>query len=417
MSGFASFADFDAWLDSLGMFHMELGLGRIKKILAFLDLLKPPFPIIQVLGTNGKGSCASFLSSLGIAHGLKTGLFTSPHFVSIEERIKIDNKPVARDIWLESADRILAAADSLKENLTYFEFLTALALMIFNSQKTELAIFEAGLGGKNDSTSAIPTAIHCFGPMAMDHAKVIGPSLAHIARDKAAAIQPGALVFAAPQSPPAQKILIDACSAKNSPLEFIPADRRLKPRLPGENQIGNASLALAAWRAFARRHGAKSSPDLEKAAIASAFIPGRLQKIPRSGNLPAIILDGAHNPHAVQTLLKNLGAKKPRAVIFSALSDKDWQTSLALIDRRVGPAPMLIPDLNNSRAASPEEIAQKRAWPETAFCFHGQASFAKALAAAADIARGEEEYVLIAGSLYLAANFFKLYPQYLEPAV
>lgn len=417
MSGFPSFAELDAWLDSLGMFHMELGLERIKKILVYLNLLKPPFPVIQVLGTNGKGSCASFLSSLGIAHGLKTGLFTSPHFVSIEERIKIDNKPVARDIWLESAGCLRAAADSLKENLTYFEFLTALALLIFNRQKIDLAVFEAGLGGKNDSTSAIPAAIHCFGPVAMDHAKVIGPSLAHIARDKAAAIQPGAMVYSAPQSPPAQKILIDACRAKNASLEFIPADRRLKPRLPGEHQTGNASLALAAWRSFARRHGVKSSPDLEKAAISSAFIPGRLQKIPRRGNLPAIILDGAHNPHAVQILLKNLGQKKPRAVIFSALADKDWQTSLALIDKRVGSAPMLIPDLNNSRAANPEEIAHKRAWPEAAFSFSGPDAFAKALAAAAEIASGEDEYVLIAGSLYLAANFFKLYPQYLESAV
>lgn len=398
------------------MFHMELGLARIAAALSELKLDKPSFPVIQVLGTNGKGSCASFLSSLASAHNMSCGLFLSPHFVSIEERIKINGSPVSRKLWLEGANLLY---DSLKgkQKLTYFEFLTALALLIFSRLKVDIAIFEAGLGGRNDATSIIPAKIHCLTPIAMDHAAIIGPRLQDIASDKAAAIQPHSLVFAAPQSAPVRKILSDLCESRQAGLKFIKADPLLpKTGLQGETQKTNASLALYAWRALAAQIGLNSSEEKEKEALQKAFIPGRFQKITGCENYPALILDGAHNPHAIQALLKNLTQVKPYAIIFSALADKDWSASLELINHSLGSIPMFIPLLNNSRAASPLEIAAKRnrPYPDSSFPFMGKDALHDALLAATRLPNAEAKPLLLTGSLYLLADFFRLYPQYLE---
>lgn len=415
MKAFSSFEDFRQWLESLGMFHMELGLDRIKSALQALSVKEPPFPVIQVLGTNGKGSCASFLASLASSHGLKCGLFLSPHFVSVEERIKINGKSIPRDIWLDCANSIRA---SQKNGLTYFEFLTALALLIFSRLGADLAVFEAGLGGANDATSAIPPILHCFTPIAMDHAAVIGPGIADIAGDKAAAIQKGGAVFSAAQTPPVREILEAACEKAGASLYFAPPlpEAPKGGRLLGAMQNANAGLALAAWRHYAGLAGISRSEDMERLGLAAAFIPGRFQKIPQNGGMPALLLDGAHNPHAMLGLIGNMGGEKPRALIFSALADKDWQNSLALLDKACGPAPAFFPALQNSRACGARQMAaaRERRFPDSARSFEGEGAFAGAFESARRLAREEGGFVLITGSLYLLAEFYKLHPQYLE---
>lgn len=395
---------------------MELGLERISSALAALNLARPSFPLVQVLGTNGKGSCASFLAALGAAHKLSCGLFLSPHFVSVEERIRVNGKTVSRKLWLECANILRARLkDSL--NLTYFEFLTVLALQIFSRLKVDMAVFEAGLGGKNDATSVIPANMHCITPIAMDHANIIGPALSDIALDKAWAIQPHTMVFSSPQSMPVRKILEHMCKRRNTSLEFIEVDPLLpKPALRGEMQKANASLALHAWRAFARQRGLRPSREMEREAMEKAFIPGRFQKIVVNDKLPPLILDGAHNPHAISALLKNLEDDKPCAIVFSALADKDWNTSLELIDSFLGPVPMFIPLLENARAASPVDIMTKRnsRYPDSASIFLGKSALSDAISAAAQIPNPQGKPILLTGSFYLLADFFSLYPQYLE---
>lgn len=416
MSAFQNWDDFSVWLDSLGMFHMELGLERVKKAFKRLGFSKPNFPVIQVLGTNGKGSTATFISSLAFTHGLRTGLFLSPHFLSIEERIKINGKAIPKAEWLDCANLIIASLQS-DEKLTFFEFLTVLAVLIFSRAKVDLAVFEAGLGGKNDATSAIAAAYHCFCPIAMDHAAIIGPRLENIAEDKASAIQPGSAVFSAKQAPPVQKIIAYHSQTKMARLKYVTQESpHSSMRLNGDTQKINSSLALALWRDYALSNGIQTYSSKEVEALAKAFIPGRFQKIAGNGQHPSLILDGAHNPHAIQALIKNLNGHKPCAIIFSALADKDWQSSLDLLDKALGKIPMFIPELDNSRAAAPELVAawRNRHYPNFSSCFYGKDGFSAALHEAGEVCKKNEGELLLAGSLYLLADFFKLYPQYLE---
>ncbi|MEG6501714.1 bifunctional folylpolyglutamate synthase/ dihydrofolate synthase, partial [Desulfovibrio sp. 1214_IL3152] len=140
---FSDFSQIQRHLDGLGLFHMDMGLDRMRRALSHLGLDRPPFVTVQILGTNGKGSTAAFLSSLCRAHGLRTGLYTSPHFVSPTERIRIDDRPWSQNLWPAQADKIMNAVPEL----TYFEFLTVLALLAFRQEQLDVAVLEAGLGG------------------------------------------------------------------------------------------------------------------------------------------------------------------------------------------------------------------------------------------------------------------------------
>lgn len=393
---FASFAELMDWLDRKGLFHMELGLRRMEAAKRRLNLAKPEVAV-QVLGTNGKGSVCAFLTALSRASGLKTGTYLSPHFVSPRERILIDGRPASEDSWRRAANEIFASYPDA-EDLTYFEFLTLLALLVFRESNVQTYILEAGLGGKNDASSSIPVDARCFAPIAMDHAKIIGPRIEDIARDKSAVIEAGSLNFSAPQFPKAKKILMEA--AKNAALRF---PEPLSPRplkLLGDHQLANASLALDCWKAF--------FADVDESALGDAFIAGRLQFI-REGDAE-FILDGAHNPNATQNLarqLKNL-AVEPASLIFSALSDKDWKTSLAILLNNFKKTVVFIVELENARAAKGDEILAflQRGWPEREAKL---TSFDESLSFSAS--RGG--YALVCGSLYLLSEFYSRRPGYL----
>ena len=177
---FHSFDDVQDHLDALGLFHMDFGLDRVRNALDALGLLTPPFVTVQIVGTNGKGSTSTFLSCVARAHGLKVGLYTSPHFVTPRERIRINGTMLPADRWPVLADRVMEAAP----NLTYFEFLTALGLLAFAEAGVDLVVMEAGLGGHYDATTAMPVQAVCFTPIGMDHEKILGPTLTDIASDK-----------------------------------------------------------------------------------------------------------------------------------------------------------------------------------------------------------------------------------------
>lgn len=398
---------FEAWLEQKGMFHVELGLGRIRAALRQLKLARPAFPLIQVLGTNGKGSTSAFIESLARAHGLNTGLYTSPHFLCPRERIRINGRKVAKDDWLRAARQVMDLPGAA--SLTYFEVLTLLAVILFSQADVDLAIFEAGLGGVHDATSALPAFIHCYCPIAMDHATVIGPLLSDIARDKARAIQSRTLVVSAPQYPRAERVLRE--EAERAGADFLSvaplgSETGAAIGLKGEFQLLNAALALEAWRAATHGLGLQSNPEREARALGAAFLPGRMQDVPAARGHPRLLLDGAHNPHGIRALLATLESK-PAAVIFSALRDKDWRASLGLLLRlRI---PLIIPQLPCDRAASAEEMA---AWAN-GFC-PGSATPVRNLGEALFLCGWLGGQVLVCGSLYLLAEVYNIFPHYLE---
>lgn len=425
---FRSYQSVRRHLDALGMFHMELGLERMRRVLAALGLERPTFAVVQVLGTNGKGSTSAFLASLCAAHGCRTGLYTSPHFLSPEERIRVDGVPVPGKLWPAPASAILEA--SAGEHLTYFEFLTVLALLLFREAGVDVAIMEAGLGGRSDATTAIAADVLCFTPIAMDHAAVLGPTLAHIAGDKAAAVRSRAPVCMAEQFPQAEAALRAATRATDATLigaAPLPADWLPRLGLAGAHQLGNAALALTAWGRLAPLLGCRPDDgEAQARGLGRAFLPGRLQRLPRTAEHPALLLDGAHNPHGMQALLRTLDGEgsapgltsaRPAAIIFSCLGDKDWRSSAAMLRRRFPQAPVFIPALENPRAAEASEVAAFFAAlsPAPAVALTGPDALTQALAAASPLAPADGDVTLMTGSLYLLAEFFGLYPRYLDP--
>lgn len=353
---FNNFTQIERHLDSLGLFHMDMGLDRMRRALSALGLTRPPFVTVQILGTNGKGSTAAFLSSLCAAHGLRTGLYTSPHFISPTERIRVDGQPWPQELWAAQANKVMSAAPEL----TYFEFLTVLALLAFKEEQVDVAILEAGLGGSHDATTAISADMLCFAPIAMDHKDILGPTLSAIAADKAGAIRSAAPVYSARQFPQAARAIEAAALAQKAALIWADAvDASLELGLLGPHQRNNAGLALTAWQQLAPMLG-KNPQDtrLQKQGLAQAFIAGRLQYVPATDSMPPLLLDGAHNPHGMAALIKALQqtGHEPAAAVFSCLGDKDWQTAAGMLKKQLGGASIFVPTLDNPRAASAHDI-------------------------------------------------------------
>lgn len=419
-AGFSSYDDVQAHLDRLGMFHMDLGLGRMERALDALALAAPPFTVAQVVGTNGKGSTSAFLASISAAHGLRTGLYTSPHFITPRERIRIDGTMLAADLWPELANRVMAAGG---EALTYFEFLTVLALLAFREAGVQLAVLEAGLGGAHDATTAVAADVVCVTPIALDHQSVLGPSITAIAADKAGALRPGVPAVTAPQPSDAMDELRAAAEACGALLFAADDAARLPAKatlgLAGPHQRTNALLALAAWATLAKANAWDVQEGSVRQGLAAAWIPGRLQRVERSDAdfpasqppLPArLLIDGAHNAHGLTALREALAAQdiRPAVTIFSCMADKDLAAMSAEVRRLAGNAPVLVPTIRGTpRAARGADLAALLG-PSA----HAVPDLHSALREAAALA--PQGPVLLCGSLYLLGEFFTLRPDCLE---
>ena len=415
---FHHFDDVQDHLDGLGLFNMDFGLDRMRKALAALGLDHPPFVTAQIVGTNGKGSTSTFLACLARAHGVKTGLYTSPHFVTPRERIRIDGRMLPESAWPALAERVMQAAPAL----TYFEFLTVLGLLAFAEAGVDFVVLEAGLGGHYDATSAAPVQAVCFTPIGMDHEKILGPTLTDIATDKAQAMRPGVPAFTAPQEEEALACLRRTAQEKGAELHET-ADLPF-PETPlglaGPHQRVNARLALAAWTWLASRHGWAQRPEAVASGLAAAHFPGRFQRLPAQGLRPPLILDGAHNPHGLRALEQALLDARitPSAVIFSCLADKDVTHMLPFVRRIAGDAPLFVPTIqDNERAMSGEDLARLLAEGRGAARTEAVQRVSLALREAARCVppEGAEQHsVLLCGSLYLLGEFFILHPDALE---
>ena len=437
---FKSYDDVIRHLDGLGVFHMDMGLGRMERALSALGLDRLNRPTVQVVGTNGKGSTSSFLQALAMAHGLKVGLYTSPHFVVPEERIRVNHIMLPPARWPGLASRAVQA----ERGLTYFELLTVMAAEAFELASCDLIIYEAGLGGRYDATSALPAHMTCFVPIDLDHVEVLGRTIAAIAEDKADAMQNGrTLAVSAPQPEEARRALesradelglplcshpsLSSCLGTSAgqalwaslPVELrelavIPDDARLG--LHGPHQRMNAQTALLAWLLLCHRFGWKTDRTSILRGLEQAFIPGRLQYAPAGAHRPALWLDGAHNAHGMQALAAALSDSKsvpeelrPGSVVFSCLRDKEPEKLTAMLRAAVGGIPVFVPEIqDNPRAATREELAA---------LFGPQArsarSLEEAVASAAEAAGNAP--ILICGSLYLLGDVFSLWPELLHP--
>ncbi|UZP69102.1 bifunctional folylpolyglutamate synthase/dihydrofolate synthase [Desulfovibrio mangrovi] len=412
---FPTYDAFEAYLDKLGLFHMDLSLDRITKVLDELELRRPPYAVAHVLGTNGKGSTAAFLTSLAQSTGLNSGLYTSPHFTTPRERVRINGHMLDEEEWCDLANDIMDAGG---DTLTYFEFLTVLAVLAFYDYEVDIAVMEAGLGGLYDATNALETDITVYAPIAYDHQHVLGNRLEDIARDKAGAIRKGVPVVTNVQEDAALAVLSDVAAQQGTTLhmaaELITMPENPRIGLMGPHQKDNACLALGAFKLLVDKYGWAPPPimdwdDVKELGFADAWIAGRMQEVEAQADHPALILDGAHNGHAFAALKESLKVLDihPAAVIFGCMKDKPLDDIIPqLLALSEGPV-FLPPIADNERAMEPEALAEiigERA----RICV----SLGEALRLSKKVA--QDKVVLLCGSLYLLGEFFTLRPKCLE---
>lgn len=305
---------------------IKLGLRNTELLLQALDNPERAFTVVQIAGTNGKGSTAAMLDSICRAAGIKTGLYTSPHLVSITERIRISGSDITPEDFARHATTVRAvAADLLARKEiealpTFFEHVTAIALLAFREAGVEVAILETGLGGRLDSTTAAKASIVGITQIAMDHEEYLGTTLTSIASEKAAVIRPGVTAVIGKQEPEALSVLLDRCAAVGVQPSLV-GDRDFYEKFPlnlrGAHQIQNKSVAIRLAEALCV-HGFSISDAQIGLGLATATHAGRLELI------PPFLLDGAHNPAGAQALRNYLDEFQhgPLTLIFGAMSDK-----------------------------------------------------------------------------------------------
>lgn len=421
-SEFPDFATFSSYLDGLGLFHMELSPHRMVAALKGLGLTSLPHLAAQVVGTNGKGSTAALLAALLAAHGLPTGLYLSPHFVTVRERILMGGRMCDETDWVAAANAVLAATagGTDKDRLTYFELLTAMAAWLFARNGAEAAVYEAGLGGAGDATTALGRDLVLFAPIGLDHAQVIGPTLADIARDKAGALVPGGVAVTGPQPAEAMAELRREAEERGTRLyradelaAYDPATRRavlrlggktvetepVKLRLAGPHQAQNASLALAGFALCAELLGIAPDAAAVARALAETFLPGRLHLLSLPDMTAQLLLDCAHNPPALAALAEALAALRiaPAAMIFTCLGDKDLE-AMAPLAARLTIGPIFVPEL--------PDVSRSRPAGEVVAALGERAVAVADPAAALEAVKGIGGTVLACGSMYLLAALF-----------
>ncbi len=343
---------------------------RLAPTRQLLDVLGDPqrlYPIIHITGTNGKTSTARIIESILRAHGLRVGLFTSPHLVRFNERIMIDGEPISdgslaanwSDIkpYVQMVDRDLATSG--ESPLTYFELLSALAFASFADAPVDVAVIEVGMGGEWDSTNVGDGQVAVFTPISLDHTKRLGSTVAEIARTKSGIIKPLARVVSSHQLPEARAELERAIELTESTMvtegdEFRVIDSRVVPGgqritvqglaaqypdlllpLAGRHQAQNASVAIAAVESFIGGGSQPISVDILAEGLARAVSPGRLETI---GTNPTVLVDAAHNPGSAQALddsLDTFYSFDQITCVLGILADKDAHRIVELLNAHV----------------------------------------------------------------------------------
>ncbi len=414
-----TYPDSVEYLYSLGneLRGARLGLERIRAVLAALGDPQRDCRFIHVAGTNGKGSTCAMIESALRASGVRTGLFTSPHLVEPTERIRIDGRPVSDEQFAGAFHSVHRAAESLVrgEELdahpSYFETVTAMAMLLFRDQGVDTVVLETGLGGRLDATNIVSPGLCVITPVDYDHEAWLGSSLEAIAGEKAGIIKPGVPVVISRQWPQAMRILearaatvgapvvrmedwrieslqINACASRF--LTAAPRAWRVECPLAGEHQVDNALTAVAALD----RWGVPE--DAVSAGIRETRWPGRLETVAQR---PRIILDGAHNPAAIRALAAHVqrfyGGRR-LWLIFGAMRDK----SLAEIADTLAPlaSEVILTAPDSPRAAQPESLRALFGHPSTRVA----ARLAQALEWLPEV--GPQDLVVITGSLFLVGE-------------
>ncbi|MGB9712201.1 MAG: bifunctional folylpolyglutamate synthase/dihydrofolate synthase [Dissulfurimicrobium sp.] len=414
------------YLSSFQFHGFRLGLERITAVLSTMGNPHLSYPCIHVAGTNGKGSVCATVASILTKAGFKTGLYTSPHLVSLRERFRIDGEEIGE----EALGRLIFKIKSLVDRgyeLSYFEYTTAIAMEWFRQEGVDMAVFETGLGGRLDATNVLTPLVSVITNVSFDHMAYLGTTLSGIAHEKAGIIKTGAPVVSGVMDDPPREVIRARCREMNAPLWELRRDFDVKVksdglldykghdmevcdirlRLAGAHQALNLALSLAACERLMER-GVSLPMTAIKDGISKVFWPCRAEFL--HGPCLALI-DGAHNPAGVQALnalladfVQNEGAEyHPRVLLWACSNegkDKDFVSMLSdiapffedvIVTEPPGPRHPVTVEEWRARGGLSDAAALEKDWQ-------------RALEAALSIASvgGRRGLMCVAGSLYLA---------------
>jgi dihydrofolate synthase / folylpolyglutamate synthase len=435
----------------------KFDLAHMRVLLAALDHPERTFPSVLIAGTNGKGSTAATLASILQASELKTGLYTSPHLVRINERIRINGEQISDDDFARlhgEVDRIsekLIDEGALPWHPSFFEMMTAVAFLYFSRERVEIAVLEVGMGGRLDATNVVEPLVSVITDISLDHQKFLGNTVAEIAREKAGIIRRGGVVVTLPQQPEANDVignaileleargvsavryvppvspastqyLVPAAREEPSnaathlpsyryPLAVLGKQITVETPLVGRHQLRNVALAIAAAEELAKQElgnntGHGITADSVERGIREVCWPGRFQLLAPHEGWPETVFDVAHNPAgawALRSALSEQYDERKLIFVFGAMRDKAIsemaEILFPLADRVIATRP------ENPRSASPEEIQQ--AAHRTGAEVETIADISEALQRARNLA-ARDAVLVVTGSIYLVGEAMRV---------
>ncbi len=437
----------------------KFDLAHMRVLLAAMHHPEQTFPNVLIAGTNGKGSTAATLASILRASGLKTGLYTSPHLVRINERIRVNGEEISDDKFAELHGEVDRVAEQLVERKelpwhpSFFEMMTAIAFAHFAREKVDIAVLEVGMGGRLDATNVVEPLISVITDISLDHQKFLGDTVSEIAREKVGIIRRGGVVVTLPQQPEANDVIgntiLELDASGVSAVQYVPpvspgstdylmASTESKPfaaestanagkpevqryRYPlqvmgkqilvespliGRHQLRNVALAIASAEELSRKGLDGITARSIEGGIRETHWPGRFQVVPATADRPEMVLDVAHNPAgawALRSALSERCGDRPLIFVFGAMRDKAISEMTEILFPLALRVIATRPD--NPRSASPEEIVL--AASRTGTEIESVAEVGTALDRACDLA-GKESIVVVTGSIYLVGEAMRI---------
>ncbi len=363
-----------------GQTRRKFDLEHMRVLAGALGHPERMFPSVLIAGTNGKGSTSATLASILHTAGLRTGLYTSPHLVRVNERVKINGRDISDDdfarlyFYVDDVARKLVTEGRLPNHPSFFETMTAIAFTAFAEANLDMAVLEVGMGGRLDATNIVGPLVSVITDISLDHTEWLGPTISAISREKAGILRPNGVMVTLPQHPEANQVLGEVATSLNvrgvNAAEYIPSRStageyyplqvmgetiEIEPPLAGQHQHRNIALAIATAVELRNHHGYKITPADIAAGIRNTRWPGRMERF-TSKNGAQILLDVGHNPAGAWALRSVLAemSEQPRMLIFGCLRDKAVQEMaqilFPLFDR------IFLTPVDSPRSASMEDL-------------------------------------------------------------
>ena len=435
----------------------KFDLAHMRVLLSAMGRPERTFPSVLIAGTNGKGSTAATLASILRASGLKTGLYTSPHLMRINERIRVNGSEIGDDEFAAIHGEVDRVAEKLVErgelpwHPSFFEMMTAIAFRYFERERVDVAVLEVGMGGRLDATNVVEPLVSVITDISLDHQKFLGNTVGEIAREKVGIIRAGGVVVTLPQQPEANDVigntilelgahgvsavqyvppvspgsteyLVPSVEERRSiaenaddpkdlfrcryPLQVMGKQILVETPLVGWHQLRNVALAVSAAEELSKVGVAGITPESIERGIRETHWPGRFQVLPAREGWPEIVFDVAHNPAGAWALRSALSERyddRPLIFVFGAMRDKAISEMTEILfpvaERVIATRP------ENPRSATPEEIEQ--AGSRTGTEIEQVGDVRMALERARECA-GPKAVIVVTGSIYLVGEVMSM---------